>query len=168
MNKVLIVDTSILCVWLKVPGKDSCGPKNDLWNWERVESYIQNEIKKESILVMPLAAIIETGNHISQAEGDRYTVAVKFADLIISAADQLTPWAAFTAQSALWDKDGLKRLAKEWPELAKSRLSIGDATIKHVAELYALTGCEVEILTGDQGLKSYEPERQPITPRRRK
>ncbi len=29
MKKVLIIDTSILCVWLEVPGKDSCGPKDD-------------------------------------------------------------------------------------------------------------------------------------------
>ena len=27
MKKVLIIDTSILCVWLKVPGKETCGTK---------------------------------------------------------------------------------------------------------------------------------------------
>ena len=26
MKKVLVIDTSVLCVWLKVPGKETCGP----------------------------------------------------------------------------------------------------------------------------------------------
>lgn len=29
MKKVLILDTSILCVWLRVPGKVTCGPDNN-------------------------------------------------------------------------------------------------------------------------------------------
>lgn len=30
MRKVLVIDTSVLCVWLKVPGKETCGPSNAL------------------------------------------------------------------------------------------------------------------------------------------
>lgn len=33
MKKVLDVDTSVLCVWLKVPGKETCGPSNDHRDW---------------------------------------------------------------------------------------------------------------------------------------
>jgi len=29
MKKVLIMDTSILCVWLDVPGMATCGPDDD-------------------------------------------------------------------------------------------------------------------------------------------
>ncbi len=32
MKKVLILDTSILCVWLDVPGMDTCGPDDDKWD----------------------------------------------------------------------------------------------------------------------------------------
>ena len=72
-------------------------------------------------------------------------------------------------QSALWEPAGLSRLAESWPPLAESRLSMGDATIKEVAEFYAMVpGCHIEILTGDAGLKAYEPIKPVLVPRRRR
>jgi hypothetical protein len=117
---------------------------------------------------LPLAAIIETGNHISQASGDRYDPAKSLAALMAKAADRQSPWAAFVDQSKLWDAEGLKSLSAEWPELAKSRMSMGDATIKRVAEFYAQSGSAVELMTGDHGLKAYEPVTRPLVPRRRR
>jgi len=32
MKKVLIIDTSILCVYLGVPGKDTCGTDQNKWD----------------------------------------------------------------------------------------------------------------------------------------
>ena len=32
MKKVLIIDTSIFCVYLGVPGKETCGSKGNKWN----------------------------------------------------------------------------------------------------------------------------------------
>lgn len=84
------------------------------------------------------------------------------------AADQKTPWAAFTDQSILWEAEELKKLAKEWAPLAAQGISIGDATIKTVAEHYVKLGFYVEILTGDAGLKSYEPAAPPISNRSRR
>jgi hypothetical protein len=57
----------------------------------------------------------------------------------------------------LWNAEGLKTLAAEWAELANQKISIGDATIKTVAGYYAKIGFEVEIFTGDKGLKAYQP-----------
>jgi len=37
MRKVLIMDTSILCVWLGVPGMATCGPDTDKWDRPRVD-----------------------------------------------------------------------------------------------------------------------------------
>lgn len=82
------------------------------------------------------------------------------------AAEEETPWAAFTDQQDLWDPDGLKRLAEEWPTLAVQGVSLGDATIKSVAERYAKLGFYVEIL-GDAGLKSFEPV-LPSKPKKRR
>lgn len=167
MQKVLIVDTSILCVYLKVPTKETCGPDGDKWDYERVANKINEEIKQKSLLVLPLATLIETGNHIAHVNGDRYSLARELSDIIIKAATAEEPWAAFTFQSVLWGEENLKRLATEWPTLAAARLSIGDATIKDVAEYYTKAGYVVEILTGDEGLKAYEAE--PIMkPRRRR
>ncbi|MCB1794537.1 MAG: hypothetical protein KDJ70_08955 [Candidatus Competibacteraceae bacterium] len=167
MKKVLVLDTSILCVWLQVPGKDSCGPDSDRWDKQRVDERIKAAVKDRATFVLPLATIIETGNHISQAAHSRKERAEALADLINKSADQTSPWAAFSEQSILWTPDKLKKLAEDWPNLAAKKLSLGDATIKDVAEYYAQAGYAVEILTGDQGLKAYEPMMPVETPRRR-
>ncbi len=167
MKKVLIIDTSILCVWLDVPDMDTCGPDNDKWDKQRVEDKIQLEIQTETTFVLPLASIIETGNHISHAAHSRKERGEALADLIRKSADNQTPWAAFSEQSILWSPEKLKSLADTWPNLAAQRLSLGDVTIKDVAEYYAQMGWEVEILTGDQGLKAYQPTTPAEKPRRR-
>lgn len=168
MGKVVVMDTSILCCWLEVPGKETCGPLDDQWNNERVEKVIQGEIKDNATFVLPLATIIETGNHIAQANRKRFETAKKFAEILKLTAENKTPWAAFTDQSTLWDVEGLKTLAAEWPLLAAQGLAIGDSTIKSVANYYAATGKPVDILTGDQLLRSYTPPKPTLIPRRRK
>ncbi|MEN9443650.1 MAG: hypothetical protein RIS47_540, partial [Bacteroidota bacterium] len=75
MNKVLMIDTSILCVWLKVPNMDTCGSDANRWDFDHVNSKIETEIQQGTRMILPLATIIETGNHIAQANGDRYKAA---------------------------------------------------------------------------------------------
>lgn len=166
-QKVLIIDTSVLCCWLKVPGKEVAGPVDDRWDHARVKRLLDAERLEGSTFVLPIATLIETGNHIAQAPILRYERATALADHLRDAADAATPWAAFTEQSELWDSSNLRTLAANWPALAAGGTSIGDATIKDVAEYYASAGCSVEILTGDQGLKAYEPAKPPLIPRRR-
>jgi len=84
------------------------------------------------------------------------------------AADAQSPWAAFTDQSPLWQAENLRSLADRWPRLANGGTTIGDATIQDVAEYYAKAGYFVEILTGDAGLKAYEPAKPAAIPRRRR
>ncbi|MBD2628871.1 hypothetical protein [Trichormus variabilis] len=166
MKKVLIIDTSILCVYLGVPGKETCGDDNDKWDKKRVEIRFQEEEKQGTDFILPLATIIETGNHIAQANSMRYEIAQAFADILVKVADGIIPWAVFTTElDELWSKEKLKELALEWPTLASCNISLGDATIKNVAEFYANTGFEVEIFTGDKGLKAYEPATPPLTRR---
>lgn len=167
MKKVLIIDTSILCVWLEVPGMDDCGPDNDKWNKQRLDEKIEGEEQAHTTFVLPLASIIETGNHISQAAHSRRERGQALAELMRKSANEQTPWAAFSEQSTLWSPEKLIRLADAWPDLAAQRLSLGDATIKDVAEYYAQMNFQVEILTGDQGLKAYEPVTPAELPRRR-
>jgi len=167
MKKVLIIDTSILCVWLEVPGMDDCGPDDDKWNKQRLDDKIRREEQAHTTFVLPLASIIETGNHISQAAHSRRERGQALTGLMRMSANEQTPWAAFSEQSTLWSPEKLIRLADAWPDLAAQRLSLGDATIKDVAEYYAQMNFQVEILTGDQGLKAYEPVAHLETPRRR-
>ena len=166
-GKVLIFDTSMLCAWLSVPGKDTCGPIGDQWDKKRVDEKLQQEQKLNTTFVLPLAAIIETGNHIAQAPTNRrYELAQEFAALMTKAANEESPWAAFVDQSKLWTAENLMQLAQEWIPLAAQKISLGDVAIKTVAEFYHKLGSPVEILTGDKGLKAYEPIAP--TPRKRR
>lgn len=167
MKKVLIFDTSVLCCLLKVPGKDTAGPDDDKWDHARIAKLVKEETKAKSTFVLPLATIIETGNHIAQAASRRYDMAQKLAGMIGAVADAKTPWAAFTEQADLWGADQMRKLATTWPERAAANVSIGDATILDVAEYYAAANYEVEIVTGDGGLKAYEPAKPVARPRRR-
>lgn len=63
MKKVLIFDTDILCVYLQIPKFEECGPLSDRWTKARIDQLIIQEEQAKTIFVLPLAAIIETGNH---------------------------------------------------------------------------------------------------------
>ncbi|MGF1533533.1 MAG: hypothetical protein ACFCUI_07505 [Bernardetiaceae bacterium] len=165
-KKILVIDTSIFCVWLQLPNFQACGSDDDRWDYRRIDDKIEKEIAAKTTLVLPLATIIETGNHISQQPGDCYGLAKKFCDILKKSIDNTHPWAAFSDQSSLWSNERVRELADSWPDLAAQKISIGDATIKDVAEFYFKINFAVEIFTGDNGLKAYEPQ-QSIVPRRR-
>ena len=167
-KRVLILDTSVLCCWLQVPGKEKAGPIHDRWDHDRINLLLQQERAKNSTFVLPIATLIETGNHIAQAPSHRFECASSLAAYLREAADAQSPWAAFTDQSPLWQAENLRTLANNWPRLANTGITIGDATIKDVAEYYAKAGYFVEILTGDAGLKAYEPIKPTAIPRRRR
>jgi len=166
-KKVLVLDTSILCCWLRVPGKDTAGPTDDLWDHDRINGLLATEKDAGSTFVLPIASLIETGNHISQSKGNCYQLAKKLTKCLTESITSKSPWAAFTDQSSLWEAAKLQELADNWPSLAAGGTSIGDATIKNVAEYYSSAGYTVEILTGDKGLKAYETSKPALTPRRR-
>jgi hypothetical protein len=166
-RRVAIFDTSLFCCWLEVPGRETAGSGTDLWNTERVAFLVESELDKGSMIVLPLATIIETGNHISQAPRLRFETANRLSEQLRKAAQSESPWAAFTEQSILWEPDQLTLLADQWPALAARKISIADATIKHVADYYARAGYAVRILTADTALRHYEPPAPTKKPRRR-
>ena len=139
-------------------GKGYCGPKDDKWNKDRVDKKIEEEESAGTTCVLPLATIIETGNHIAQAHQLRYKCAGKLAQIMQKIAHETKPWAAFSVQIDLWSNEKFIALAEKWPEFAKSELSLGDVTIVDVAKYYEkIDSLSVEILTADKGLKTYEP-----------
>lgn len=167
-NRVLIIDTSVLCCWLRIPDKETAGPSDDRWDHDRVETLLAEERQCGSTFVLPIATLIETGNHIAQSPRDRFELATRLAGHLRASAVAESPWAAFADQADLWDPEHLRQLAEDWPALAAGQLTIGDATIKAVAEFYASAGMHVQIITGDAGLKAYEPAAPPPIPRRRR
>jgi len=169
MRKVIVLDTSIFCVWLRLPGFDSCGADADAWRFERIDRKIKEEIEENALLILPLATIIETGNHISQCEGDRFRLAGTFCEILVKSIENESPWAAFSEQNELWSNENIRKLATNWPTLASQKISIGDATIINVANYYYNSGCQVEIFTGDAGLRAWQPKGiTRLVPRRRR
>ena len=59
---------------------------------------IESEQEAGSLFVLPVASLIETGNHIAHIDGDKHEIGNKFADVVCDAIDNKIPWAAFTAQ----------------------------------------------------------------------
>jgi hypothetical protein len=166
-KSVVVIDTSILCVWLKIAGLETCGPDDDRWDFARVHHEIERHVTEKKSLILPLTTLIETGNHIAQATQNRHERATELAKLMTMSAEAQTPWAAFSEQLDRWTPENLKKLAEEWPPLAAQKMSIGDATIKDVADYYAKMGCSVTLLTGDKQLAAYQPAPPTMIPRRR-
>ena len=171
-DKILIIDTSILCVYLKVPKMEECGKDGDKWDYDRVSKKIAEEGQRNTRFVLPLATIIETGNHIAHTSGEsKFKIVNNFADLIEKTIDEETPWIAFSRQTELLQGENLRNLISKWrsSSIAENQ-SLGDASIADVANEFLKMGKDVEIFTGDSGLKNYEnPEVQKFmsVPRRR-
>ena len=169
MRKVLILDTSLLCVWLRVPGKETCGPDHARWTYELVKEKIDSEIEAGTTLILPLASIIETGNHIAQSHGDRHEIVNSFVEHIENTLDGKSPWTAFTEQSGLIENESFKQILLTWKDTALTGQSLGDALIVAVARYYDKYNVQVEIFTGDEGLKAFEPIKPAAyIPRRRR
>lgn len=168
-RKILIWDTSILCVYVKVPGKETCGSDENKWDYKKVIHLLDDEYKNASY-ILPIASIIETGNHITNSKKGTnvYDSAQILSKIIKDAANANSPWAAFTQQDSLWSKENLLKLAEDWPNHVHTT-TIDDYTIKNVAEYYAqFMGKEIIMFTADAGLKSFEPQHKPLVPRRKK
>lgn len=161
-RKVIILDTSILCVWIGVPGMDRIEKKGeDPISQTDVEEKIKKEIADGTRIVLPLASVIECGNHITQIKGeDPKKYIDKFADFILKSIEGHEPWDIFTNQTNLFDEDNFKGLVEKWRELSMSGISMGDASIIQVAQHYNSKNLTVEIYTGDTGLKAFEPAPQ--------
>lgn len=74
--KVTFIDTSVLCELLEVPGKTKPEKAREV----RAEWVARREAGEQ--LVIPVTAIIETGNHIVQCNGDRRAAAQKLVKLL--------------------------------------------------------------------------------------
>ncbi|MET7845342.1 hypothetical protein ABZT45_43805 [Streptomyces sp. NPDC005356] len=113
-------------------------------------------------LVLPVTAIIETGNHIAQiARGDaRGTCAERLSEVIKMSMCGDAPW---VLNSVAWDKEFLDLLlngagtGSTLVELARAKLGCGDLSIlTEVARYRARTsGVAVSVWTLDVQLSSY-------------
>lgn len=126
-HDVIFIDTSVLTNLLSVPGL--CDRA------EEAKGEFERLRRAGGKFVIPVTALIETGNHIAQVkQGDRRGVAQRFCKAVDAARSSSPPW---TIRDVNWDDEFLVRLL--------SGDSTGSALVEHLAAKTLGTG-DVAIL----------------------
>lgn len=154
MRAATFIDTSILVEILRVPGRSQ--------QPDAIHDELRGRVDTGESLLLPTAAIIETGNHIAHvADGDRRrTCALGLARVLRATTHADPPW---TLNGGSWDGalieaicDGV-RGCPPLPDMALQRIGAGDVSILAEADAYErrVAGVRVRIWTLDRGLAAY-------------
>ena len=122
MKSVKLIDTSILCELLEIPGKSNAASA------KKVKSEFAKLVGNGVRFILPLAAIIETGNHIAQ-NGDgnvRRYKGVTLKDFVVKSLSEDSPF----LPSPLWDRGDLEAWIKDFPDSAMRGKGLGDVSIE--------------------------------------
>ncbi|MBQ3415898.1 MAG: hypothetical protein IJH39_11320 [Clostridia bacterium] len=125
---VRVIDTSVLLNILDIPNRNA--------NHEEVfKEFKELAESKNETLILPLASIIETGNHIAHiSDGNiRREKAKLFSIYLKKTANGEAPWEYFGKEL---DKDDLSIIADEFPSNAMMETGIGDMSIIRAYEKY--------------------------------
>jgi len=116
---ICLVDTSIFCNVLAVPGRSQ--------DRALILDELAEKIQQGWNLLLPIAAIIETGNHIAQVGNGhhRRTAANRFVEQVRMALNGDAPWVV----TPLPDKQVWLDWLGEFPDRAGAGVGIGDLTI---------------------------------------
>ena len=154
---ICLLDTTILCHYLQVP--------NLCESFAEVDAEISRKVEAREVLLLPMSAVLETGNHIGQ-NGDgrqRREAAERFIRLVHAAIEGRTPF----TPTPFFEVEALRSWLDEFPNWAmrtdeKGKGSgLADLTIfKEWERQCALNpGQRVYIWSTDRHLSSYD--RQP-------
>ncbi len=121
MRGICLVDTSIFVQVLNIPFMSD--------NRNQIMKELEVKIHNNESLFLPMATILETGNHIGQ-NGDgnqKRACAIQFVKQVNLAIDGKSP---FTALNFLEAKD-MRRWLAEFPDWAMRGSGLGDLSIIH-------------------------------------
>jgi hypothetical protein len=157
MAQLVFVDTSILCVLLQIPGKSD--DRSQL-----VQEFEQRQ-GNGAVFVIPIAAVVEPGNHIAQlSDGhDRESRSRALENLLDRSLAATHPW---VMSGVAWDHVLVRSIidgggsAPDLVQAARSHVGTGDLSI--LAEMRAFSArtetpsaLAVELWTLDAGLKAF-------------
>lgn len=151
--RVTFIDTSVLCELLEVPGM--CSKHEDI----RTEFELRADEEGERF-VIPITAVIETGNHIAQSGGDRRAAAERFVGFLAAAGSSEAP---FTVHRLSWDDDFLTELCagnatgQPFIDLASAKMGAGDVAILVERDRFKRDSAytDVQVWTLDEALRAY-------------
>lgn len=162
-RRVWFIDTSVLDHLVPVPGWSKPGSDER----HQIQTLMKDRTKAGDTFVLPITAIIETGNHICQVRdgGQRRQAAEKMGVILRLVVDGKAPWVLDEVQ---WDQAFLQQFldggstGPPWVDLAalgKDGLGGGDLTLVVERDQYcARTGLSLEqvrIWTLDKALGAY-------------
>lgn len=151
--EVLFIDSSVLCNLLRVPGFSDRA--------EEIQRIFNTRWEAGAKFVLPITSIIETGNHISQCNGDRHAAAERFRIALEAAVSRNAPWIIHDFQ---WDSGFMEEVlagdstgSTLVQHFTANLLSAGDLTILVERDRFAQKRSfdSVEIWTLDENLDSY-------------
>lgn len=150
MSTITLIDTSVLCELLQVPGK--CDPDLGPILLEEMD----DRVNAGELLVIPVTAVVETGNHIAQCAGDRHALAMALVGMLRRAAKEDTPWrvlnTAFDGAFLLSLCDG-DSTGEDLAQLAAEGVGAGDVAILVERDvLKKRSSARVQVWTLDGGL----------------
>lgn len=142
------MDTSVFCNVLDVPG----------FNQDRkaVITDLEVCIRNGDTLLLPMAAVVETGNHIAQVSDGRLRrqTAERFCEQVGAAIDGTAPWTAMR----FWEPEQLRNWLGEFPDRAMQEVGMADLSIikdwESMCELHR--GPRVRIWSLDGDLQGYD------------
>jgi hypothetical protein len=119
MNAVCLVDTTVFLEILNVPGMTA--------NRSEILNELQGKIENKESLFLPMATILETGNHIAQ-NGDgnqRRKCATFFVDQVKKALREESPFKPIS----FLEKEHLQQWLYTFPDYATREIGLGDLSI---------------------------------------
>lgn len=133
MRTVEFVDTSVLCNFLDVPGKNQ--------DRDAVRRIMREKVEEGVQLIVPISAVVETGNHITHLQDGavRRVCAERFVKTLRACADDELPW---VLHRVAWDEHFFTKLCDgvagtgPFVECATQGLGCGDLAILVERELY--------------------------------
>jgi len=145
---ICLIDTTVFCNVVPVPGLDQ--------DREDVCAQLRAHVQDGVTLLLPVAAIVETGNHVARnRDGNvRRATAVKFVRMVKQAIEGETP---FTPTPFL-EPAGLLQWLDEFPQFAMEGMGLGDLSIvkEWEAQCRRFPGRRVFIWSLDRHLASYD------------
>lgn len=148
MSCICLVDTTIFVEILNVPGKNA--------QHDELFLELETRINNGESLFLPMATILETGNHIGQ-NGDgrqRRACAVRFVRQVKQALNGESPFKPINFLEA----EELKEWLREFPEHANRGSGLGDLSIVHDWQRLCVLNPKrrVVIWSLDDHLKAYD------------
>lgn len=153
-KNIFFIDTCILLEILQVPQK---------FNTKDSETHtkllIERSKDNNSLIIMPISVIVETGNHINQIQDStrRRECYNKYIDILNSITNGKVPWQLFGYD---YKNQDLARVIELSNELFISKVGMGDIFILDSFNKYLETiprdrKYNIEIWTKDKHLESY-------------